>query len=162
MAARGTYSTATLHIRWERLVADDGQTCPRCHSTEGELEQAVSTLRRALGPLGLEVILEKEALSDAQFAQDPLRSNRIWLNGRLLEDWLGGTASHSPCCEVCGPAECRTVEVGSQVYEAIPADLIVKAGLAAALEILDAAPKPPCCGRGSLPEASQSSCCPPP
>jgi len=146
-----------LHIRWQRLV-EDGQTCPRCRSTEEELEQAASTLRQALSPLGIEVLLEKEALSAAQFAQDPLRSNQIWLNGRPLEGWLGGTVGHSPCCDVCGPADCRTVEVQGQAYEAIPADLIVKAGLSAALEMLSAAPRSSCCG--SPPSgSSQARCC---
>lgn len=149
----------TLRIRWERLV-ENGQTCPRCRSTEEELEQAVATLRQALGPLGLEVLVEKEALSEAQFARNPLRSNQIWLNGRPLEEWLGGTVGHSPCCDVCGPADCRTVEVDGQVYEAIPADLIVKAGLAAALEMLGAAPRPSCCSGGSS-RVSRSSCCSP-
>ncbi len=148
----------TLLIRWERLVEGD-RTCPRCRSTEEELEKAISTLKRALGPLGIEVLLEKEALSDAQFSQDPLRSNRIWLNGLPLEEWLGGTVGHSPCCDVCGPAECRTVEVGGQVYEAIPADLIVKAGLTAVLEILGTAPRTSCCSRGSPSEEGPTPCC---
>ncbi|MGC8839052.1 MAG: DUF2703 domain-containing protein [Anaerolineae bacterium] len=148
----------TLHIRWERLV-ENGQTCPRCRSTEEGLEQAVSTLRQALGPLGLEVVLEKEALSEAQFAQNPLRSNQIWLNGRPLEEWLGGTVGQSPCCDVCGPADCRTVEVEGQVYEAIPADLVVKAGLAAALETFGRSPRSSCYG-GSDPAAPSTRCCP--
>ncbi|MGQ9551641.1 MAG: DUF2703 domain-containing protein [Candidatus Bathycorpusculaceae bacterium] len=30
-----------LKIKWRRLVSD-GETCPRCESTEEELEKAVS------------------------------------------------------------------------------------------------------------------------
>lgn len=147
-----------LRIRWERLV-EQGQTCPRCHSTEEELEQAISTLGQALTPLGIEVILERASLSAEQFAQDPLRSNQIWVNERPLEEWLGGTVGQSPCCDVCGPADCRTVELEDQIYEAIPADLIVKAGLAAALEMLTATPRPSCC-KGRAPGAPQPRCRP--
>lgn len=121
----------TLKIRWQRLVSG-GQTCPRCGSTEEELEKAISTLKQSLTPLDIQVVLEKDEISFAEFKKDPLRSNQIWLNDRLLEDWIGGKVGQSPCCDVCGPSGCRTVGVGGEVYEAIPADLIIKAGLLAA------------------------------
>ncbi len=42
----------------------------------------------------------------------------------------------APCCGPCGDAQCRTVTVGEVTYEAIPRELIVKAGMLAAAEIL--------------------------
>jgi uncharacterized protein (DUF169 family) len=62
-----------------------GETCPRCGSTEEELRKAVSTLKKSYAPLGIKVILEKEELSVTEFKKDPLESNRIWINNRLLE-----------------------------------------------------------------------------
>jgi hypothetical protein len=124
-----------LTIKWQRLLSD-GQTCPRCGSTGDEVDKAVATLRQALTPLGIVVVLEKGELSMAEFRQDTLRSNEIWIAGRLLEDWLGATTGQSECCDVCGPNDCRTVGIGETVYEAIPADLIVKAGLLAAAQLL--------------------------
>lgn len=144
----------TLKVKWQRLVSD-GQTCPRCGSTEEELEKAISTLKQSLSPLGMEVVVEKEELSVSEFKKDPLRSNQIWLNDRPLEDWIGGKVGQSPCCDVCGPSECRTVGVGGEVYEAIPADLIIKAGLLAASQSAGAETNESCCDS----EAHKPSTC---
>lgn len=124
-----------LIIKWQRLIFE-GETCPRCGSTDKELDKAVSILRQSLAPLGIEIVLEKEELPVSKFKKDPLQSNRIWINNRLLEDWIEGGVGHSPCCNVCGPHECRTVEVKGQVFEVIPAEMIIKAGLTAASQLL--------------------------
>lgn len=140
-------SANLLRIKWKRLISD-GETCPRCGSTEEELGKAVSTLRQSLAPLGIEVVFEKEELSVAEFKKDPLQSNRIWISDRLLEEWIGGGVGHTPCCDVCGPHDCRTVEVGGQVYETIPAEIIIKAGLSAAAQLVVPRKGEPCCGEG--------------
>ena len=123
-----------LKIKWRRLISDK-QTCPRCGATEKELEKAVSTLQQCLIPLRIKVALKKDVLSVKEFKKDPLRSNQIWLNDRLLEDWIGGKVGQSQCCDVCGPSECRTVGARGEVYEVIPAELIIKAGLLAASQL---------------------------
>jgi len=137
--------TKVLKIKWQRLISK-GETCPRCGATENELEKAVSILKQSLAPLGIELILEKEELSVAEFKKDPLKSNRILINNRSLEDWLGGEVGHSPCCDVCGPSECRTVEVEGQVYETVPAEIIIKAGLSAASQLVVRRKGESCCG----------------
>jgi hypothetical protein len=137
-------STSTLKIRWKRLISK-GETCPRCGSTEEELRKAVSILKKSFTPLGIKVILEKEELSITEFKKDPLESNRIWINNRLLEDWIEGSVGHSPCCDVCGPHDCRTVEVQGQKYETIPADIIIKAGLSAASKLVSPRTGESCC-----------------
>lgn len=128
-------NTKTLKIKWQRLITD-GQTCPRCGSTEEELEKAISALKKSLTPLGIEVVLKKDEISVSEFKKYPLRSNQIWINERPLEDWIGGKTGHSPCCDVCGPSECRTVRVGGETYETIPMDLVIKAGLLAASQLV--------------------------
>lgn len=133
-----------LKIKWQRLIFE-GETCPRCGSTEKELDEAISTLRQSLAPLGIEIVLEKEELPVSEFKKDPLQSNRIWINNRLLEDWIGGEVGHSPCCDVCGSHECRTVEVKGQVFEVISADMIIKAGLTAASQLFISRKSEPCC-----------------
>ena len=125
-----------LVIKWQRLLIE-GETCPRCGATESEVEKATAVLKQSLAPLGIEVVLEKGELSVEQFKQDTLQSNMIWLDGRLLEEWLGATTGQSECCDVCGPNDCRTVEVQGTVYETVTADLIVKAGLLAAAQLVD-------------------------
>ncbi|MEO0122447.1 MAG: DUF2703 domain-containing protein [candidate division WOR-3 bacterium] len=138
----GSAKKKQLTIRWERLLTD-GKTCPRCGETENELEKAADILRKSLKPMGIEVLLEKDSLSKSEFEKNPLRSNRILFNGIPLEDLVAGKTGKSPCCDVCGPVECRTLEVDEQQYETIPSEIIVKAGLIAAARMLN---KDNCCG----------------
>lgn len=148
----------TLKIKWQRLVSN-GRTCPRCGSTEEEIEKAVSVLKQSLAPLGIEVILEKSDLSVEEFEKNPLESNKIWINDGLLEEWTSGVLGQSPCCDVCGPSECRTVMVEGEIYETIPAELIVKAGLLAASKLIGAETNESCCANRT-PKTSKNSCCP--
>jgi hypothetical protein len=137
----------SLKIKWQRLVSH-GQTCPRCGETEKEVERAFQRLRQSLAPLGIDVILEKKELAPETFAKDVLQSNRIWIGGRGLEEWLDGRVGQSLCCGPCGDTECRTVEVGKMVYETVPSELIIKAGLIAASHMVAKEPIEPsnvCC-----------------
>jgi len=149
----------TLAIRWQRLVDENGQTCERCGSTEQEVQKACQSLKKSLTPLGIKVVLEEKALDSATCAKDVSESNRIWIDDRPLEEWLGadvGKSSCDFCCEELGPdVECRTVTHEGQTFETIPANLIVKAGLAAASQLLSAEQTEPCCG-----EKPATGCCP--
>ncbi|MBS7616254.1 DUF2703 domain-containing protein [Candidatus Bathyarchaeota archaeon] len=133
-----------LKIKWQRFVSD-GQTCPRCSSTDKEIEKAISILKQVLAPLEIEVTIEKSELSVTEFSKNPLESNKIWIGDKPLEEWINATVGQSPCCEVCSPHECRTVEVEGKIYETITADLIVKAGIHAALQLLNTEQNKPCC-----------------
>lgn len=124
-----------LTISWQRLVSDGG-TCPRCSSTENELSQAVEQLGKSLSPLGIKVELHKTELSLDEFKEDPLKSNIILFNGMALEDLIEAETGQSQCCDVCGDEACRTMEVGGESYDAIPAEMIVKAGLIAGARII--------------------------
>ncbi len=116
---------------------DEGATCARCSCTGDAAEMAIEKLGRALSELGIAVSLEKIELDQEAFRRDPLQSNRIWFNGVPLEDWIGGGTGRSQCCDACGDSQCRTLEVGSETYEAIPEGLILKAGLLAASGMLE-------------------------
>jgi len=115
-----------LKIEWERLVSE-GETCPRCGDTENELEKAVAQLQSMLKSKGIVVILEKREITPEQFQNNPLQSNRIIINGRLLEEYINAKTGKSPCCSVCGPNDCRTVKVDNTIYEAIPSTIIIEA-----------------------------------
>lgn len=138
-----------LPILWKRLV-DEGATCPRCGSTQRNVVAAIARLEPALRPLGIQPVLETQALDDATFRAAPAESNRIWIGGKPMEEWLGARAGNSPCCEVCGNLPCRTMEVDGQTYEAIPEDLIVEAALIAASCLVgpEAAAPSSCCATG--------------
>ena len=127
----------TLVIEWQRLIDDHEKTCPRCGSTEQEVEKATAALNRELKPFDINVSLVKKAIEPETFKKDVLQSNKIVIAGRTLEEWLGAETGQSACCEVCGDAECRTVEYADQTHEMIPADLIVKAALFAASQVFN-------------------------
>ena len=136
-----------LPILWQRLTDPGGATCPRCDGRRRHLLQAVETLRTALAPLGIEPVLSVRELDDATFRAAPDESNRIWIAGKALEEWLDAQSGTSPCCSVCGDAECRTTEVDGTVYEEVPRAAIVKAALMAASGLVaDAKPAGGCCG----------------
>ncbi|MBN2587370.1 MAG: DUF2703 domain-containing protein [Candidatus Fermentibacteraceae bacterium] len=121
-----------LRISWQRLVNERGDTCDRCGTTEEAVEEAAARLGTSMKPLGIDVVLEKRKLSSFEFTQDPLQSNRIWIDGIPLEEWLTVETGQSRCCSACGDEDCRTVTANGVTYEAIPAELIVRAGLMAA------------------------------
>ena len=150
----------TLTIKWQRLVAG-GKTCPRCGNTGEQVRKAARTLRQVLAPLDIEVNLEEVEISRVDYERAPLESNRILLEGRSLEEWLGGKTGQSPCCDVCGPNDCRTVTVDEKSYESIPAELVVRAGLLAAAGMTGQERKESCCGpqASSEGEKDKAYCC---
>ena len=124
-----------LHILWQRLVSSEGKTCDRCGATYLEMQRAVEKLKRSLSPLGIEPRLEIREIDEGSFREKPSESNRIWIAGRPMEEWLGATVGSSPCCSVCGTSECRTVKVDGTTFETIPEKLFLKAALIASAEL---------------------------
>jgi hypothetical protein len=125
----------TLVVAWQRLLDEQRRTCPRCGATEQEVEKAVQELNELLKQSGVAASLVKQAIDPESFRKDVLQSNKILIAGKSLEKWLGAKTGQSKCCETCGDAECRTVEYADETHEAIPADLIVRAGLVAASQV---------------------------
>ena len=121
-----------LPIIWQRLVSADGRTCQRCDATHQHLQSAVAKLREMLKPLNIEPILELREIDETSFRNKPGESNRIWIAGRPVEEWLAASVGSSPCCSVCGDAPCRTMEVEGAVFEDIPEAVILRAALTAA------------------------------
>lgn len=131
-----------LPILWQRLVSPEGKTCDRCSATHQQMERAIARLGQSLRPLGIEPVLEIGEIDERSFKANPSESNRIWIAGRPMEEWLGATVGSSPCCSVCGTAECRTVEVEGRTFEAIPEILFLRAALVAASQLLSVGGKP--------------------
>jgi uncharacterized protein DUF2703 len=126
----------SLPIIWQRLVSSEGKTCDRCDATHKEMQRALGKLKKALRPLGIEPTLEVRAIDEESFKANPSESNRIWIGGRPMEEWLGARVGSSRCCSVCGESECRTVKVGSTTFEAVPEELFLKAALVASSQLL--------------------------
>jgi hypothetical protein len=126
----------TLPILWQRLVTPEGETCVRCGGTQDAIVQAMPKLQEALRPLGMKPVLETREIDPADFKGMPSESNRIWIAGRSIEDWLNASVGKSTCCAACGGADCRTLEIGNETFETIPEQLILKAALLAASQSL--------------------------
>lgn len=153
-----------LKVQWQRLLDVDGNTCDRCLGTQKEISKGVHSLKASLRPLGINVVLEEKSLNSQECTIDVSESNRIWIAGRPLEEWLGAEVGQSPCgscCSVLGKnVECRTVSFSGETYEVIPAELIMKAGLLAASQIMRAPTPESCCPSHGSQEASKEGCCP--
>lgn len=125
-----------LKIVWLRLVDASGRTCDRCNATHAAVENAIDRLQTALAPLGISVAFEARELTRDEFLGDPAQSNRIWIAGTPLEEWLGADVGSSRCCSACEGTDCRTVELEGVSFEAIPPELIVRASLVAASTLI--------------------------
>jgi hypothetical protein len=117
-------------------VSPEGTTCDRCGGTYEQMAQAVESLRASLAPLGIEPVIESVAMDEATFKADPSQSNRIWIAGRPMEEWLDARVGSSPCCSECGDSECRTLSVAGITHETIPQDLFLEAACRAASALL--------------------------
>ncbi|MDR9439977.1 MAG: DUF2703 domain-containing protein [Halomonas sp.] len=126
-----------LTIQWQRLLNDKKQTCPRCSDTGEAVRIGGLKLKNTLTELGIEVELVEKEIDLPEFSNNPLQSNSILINGKLLEEWVGGETGKSKCCDVCGSSECRTISYGENTFESIPENLIIKAGLLAAAQLID-------------------------
>jgi len=146
----------TLKLRWQRLVDAHGQTCDRCGATEQAVRRAAADLGQALHGLGIEVRLETSVIKPEDFTQAPLESNRLWVGDEPLEHWLDASAGESQCCSTCGDASCRTLKLADTTYEAVPFELIIKAGLLAAAQLLGHTPAA-CCSPAE--PAAEGGCC---
>ena len=138
-----------MPIVWKRLVKG-GETCTRCGDTGRELEAAVAKLATALRPLGIEPVLETQEIDEVAFKANTSESNRVWIAGKPIEEWLGADVGMSRCCSVCGDSDCRTLEVGGHIYETILEEQFIKAGLMAASQMIASA---------SSSDRGATSCC---
>lgn len=125
-----------LPIVWQRLVSSEGKTCLRCDATYQQMQSAMGKLAQVLRPLEIEPTLETRQLDQATFDANPSESNRIWIAGRPMEEWVGASVGSSRCCSVCGESECRTVEVAGATFETVPEGLFIKAALIASAQLL--------------------------
>ena len=167
----------SLTIRWKRRVEGENGDSVRAHWTaEKEVDAAFAMLKSSLQPAGIDVVLQKVPLTEEQFAKDPLKSNRLWLNGASLEMYLPEAKAGS----VQSPDSTtvyRTVEFAGASFRDVPRQMIVKAGLIAAADAvkqsledvqavgLSASGNSSCCATGSTASAccntagTKSACC---
>jgi len=117
----------TLEIEWRHLEKD-GRTCLRCSDTLQSLQHVVRQLAAECAPRGVRIEYQETRLPLERLPE----SNLILFNGVPLESVLPNALASDNACQSCGdlcgqPSVCRTVSVGGQTFEAIPAALIRQA-----------------------------------
>ena len=121
----------TLDILWQRVTVG-AQTCERCGDTGQSVRRAAGLLRAELAGLDIAVVLTEKALPPFAVAE----SNRVFFNGDSLEGLLGAQAGMNhcqSCCEMLGAqTDCRTLIVDGREHEALPEELLLRAGRRAA------------------------------
>ncbi|MFU8891972.1 MAG: DUF2703 domain-containing protein [Anaerosomatales bacterium] len=115
----------------ERLVVE-GETCDRCASTWDAARQAVEMVAAEASGIGLAVDLREVPLPPERISD----SNRVLVNGRLVEEWLDGSAAMTECAS-CGDLVgesvcCRSYEIDGLASDSLSAADIARAIRAAA------------------------------
>ncbi|MBU1039486.1 MAG: DUF2703 domain-containing protein [Proteobacteria bacterium] len=121
----------TLDILWQRVTVG-AETCERCGDTGASVRQAAGVLRAELAALDIGVVLTEKALPPFAVAE----SNRVFFNGESLEQLLGAQVGMNHCQSCCdllgGQTDCRTLIVDGREHEALPQELLLRAGRLAA------------------------------
>lgn len=143
-------------VELEYLVVD-GETCDRCGDTREGVRTAVEDARRLLAREAVTLELVERELAPENLAD----SNRVLVNGRPAEEWLGGASVMSDCPS-CGdlvgePACCREIEVGGVRTEAVGRDVVFDAIMAAAGLAPVGVPGEACCGGAAAPSPCVSA-----
>lgn len=130
----------TLVICWQHVVCQNDDPCERCINTPLEIQQAFEDLKSSLAGLGITVTYEEKKITE--------HDEHIYINDRDIIDLIKGEHVTTTCAECLddqgNPRTCNALKLGEDTYEVIPAELIVKAGLTAASELITAEPQPPC------------------
>jgi hypothetical protein len=136
-----------LIIHWQHTVCESKDPCDRCLKAPEQVILACEKLRSALAELDIQVIIIEQTEVD--------KGDYILLNQKPLEHYLNGKTVIRACASCLNTGntqkEYNTLELKGTVYEIIPAALIIKAGLLAASELLDAQTPSPCPNKTTCP-----------
>ena len=109
----------------------DGETCDRCNETLAAVRQAAGELEAELAAANVSVSLVEHATTSQALAD----SNAVLVNGRPIEEWIGGERL-STDCPSCGDLVgesvcCSAISVDGVVNEAMTAQHVRDAALSA-------------------------------
>lgn len=109
----------------------EGDTCERCGETVEAARSAVKDLQTVLLPLNVRVTLVEHAATTDEIDA----SNSVVINGRPIEEWLGGkrVGTDCPSCgDLLGESTCcGAMEIDGVVRESVSVDQIRDAAFAA-------------------------------
>jgi hypothetical protein len=129
----------TLVIEYQKADSDACMACKNTGATDANIKQALDRLTRQLAAKGIRVeLVEKKAVTDT--SKPEIASGQVWMGDVPVETWLGAStdAKHCPACPT-GPTGHghlrKTLIIDGQVYDPIPVDLMVRAGMSAAKQL---------------------------
>lgn len=118
-----------LLIEWKHFDKN-GATCTRCSQTGSNLSEAINELRQEFLSQEIEIEFKETKLPERRM----IESNQILFNGVLLENLIPQAKAGENHCSSCSNLIdnpqgccCRTVDVGEDIHEDIPVDLIKQA-----------------------------------
>lgn len=100
-------------------------------------------LKQSLAPLEIRVLLERKTLT--KFRKDPSQSNRIWIGNHLLEEWIGQTLGEAPAVMYAALMIAEPSKLKNGYTRQSRAELIKKAGLSAASQLVSPHKGVTCC-----------------
>jgi hypothetical protein len=135
-----------LTVAWHKILDEDGSVCDLSVDTEAVVKQACDELRRVLAPDGVDVVVK--TLSPAKEDGADCLCNRVLIQGRYVDEWLGAEVTKASCSGCPNQAGCTegtapTVTCAGKThmtyrgktYEIIPSNFIVMAGMIAAADL---------------------------
>ncbi len=118
-----------LLIEW-KYFDKGGVTCKRCSQTGSNLGDVIKQVKNEYASKGIEIEYKETKLPESRMSE----SNRVIINGKLLENLIPDAQVGENHCDSCSDliddpsgCNCRTVKLGDDIYEAIPAELIRQA-----------------------------------
>jgi hypothetical protein len=147
MEATGAKDVAqVIKLAWHKVTQDDGTICPLSTDTQAQVELAAEELRSTLAPNGVDVVVE--TLTPEKVEGQECLCNRVLVQGRFVDEWLGAEIARTPCSGCPNQAGCATGSgsgraCGGQTaliyqgraHDIVPANLIVMAGMIAAADL---------------------------
>jgi hypothetical protein len=135
-----------LTIAWHKVEEDDGTICDLSAATQQSVVQASEELRQALAPNGVDIVVETLTPEKVEGAE--CLCNRVLIQGRFADEWLGAELARTSCSGCPNRGGCpKTAASGDQcggqtavvyqgkTYEILPANLVMMAGLIAAADM---------------------------
>lgn len=118
-----------LLIEWKHFDKN-GRTCQRCSQTGSNLNGVLKDLQEEFSSKGLNIELKETKLPERRMAE----SNSILIEGIPLENLLPDTKIGENSCQSCSDlidkptrCRCRTINLGKDIFEEVPVDLIRQA-----------------------------------
>lgn len=129
----------TLVIQWQKADTDACLACTNSGATEKDIRQAFDKLTRQLAAKGIRVeLVEKKAVTDTTVPETA--TGQMWVGDVPVETWLGAN-TQSRICSACPAGKYgkghlhKSLILDGQVYDPIPVELMVRAGMNAARQL---------------------------